>query len=113
MRKLLILTPLFLVLGFNVCADDAPTIVGTWRLVSTAATTVDGQSVASPMGEHPTGLLTYTADGRIRFQDADGTTGAGEGDRGRQSIGPGADHDRIGIRSAHRFDLGPEIWRRK
>jgi hypothetical protein len=65
MRKLSILAPLFFVLGLNVWAEDAPTIVGTWKLVSTAATTVDGQSVASPMGKQPTGFLTYTADGRM------------------------------------------------
>src|SRR6185295_15746879 len=65
MRKLSILVPLFLLMGLNAWADDAPTIVGSWKLVSTAATTLDGRSVASPMGEHPTGFLTYTADGRM------------------------------------------------
>ena len=65
MRKLLILAPLFLVLGLNAQAEDAPSIVGSWELVSTSATTADGKSVASPMGEHPTGFLTYTADGRM------------------------------------------------
>ena len=65
MRKLLILAPLFLVMGLNAWAEDSKTIVGTWKLVSTGATTAEGKSVASPMGEHPTGFLTYTADGRM------------------------------------------------
>ena len=65
MRKLSILASLFLVIGFNAWAEDAPAIVGSWKLVSTAATTVDGKSVPSPMGEHPTGFLTYTTDGRM------------------------------------------------
>ena len=65
MRKLATLAPLFLVMALNAWAEDSKTIVGSWKLVSTAATTVDGKSVASPMGEHPTGFLTYTADGRM------------------------------------------------
>ena len=65
MRKLSILAPLFLVMALNAWAEDSKTIVGSWKLVSTRATTADGKSVGSPMGEHPTGFLTYTADGRM------------------------------------------------
>lgn len=65
MRKLSILALLFLVMGLNAWAEDSKTIVGSWMLVSAAATTAEGKSVASPMGEHPTGFLTYTADGRM------------------------------------------------
>ena len=65
MKKLAILLPLLLLMSLNTWAEDAHTIVGTWKLVSTGATTADGKSVASPMGEHPAGFLTYTADGRM------------------------------------------------
>ena len=40
-------------------------IVGTWRLVSISATLDDGRVVHGQFGEHPNGLLTYTADGRM------------------------------------------------
>lgn len=46
-------------------AEDSKTIVGSWKLVSAAATTADGKPIASPMGEHPTGFLLYTDDGRM------------------------------------------------
>ena len=65
MKKLAILLPLLLLMSLNAWAEDANTIVGTWKLVSTGATTAEGKSVASPMGEHPTGFLTYTTDGRM------------------------------------------------
>jgi hypothetical protein len=39
-------------------------LVGTWRLVSYTETTDKGE-VKKPDGEHPTGFLTYTADGRV------------------------------------------------
>lgn len=47
----------------SACAEDS--IVGSWRLVSTQATTPEGKVLASPMGEHPTGFLVYTAEGRM------------------------------------------------
>lgn len=49
----------------GVWADDTPSIVGSWKLVSTAALTADGKRLASPMGDHPTGFLLYTADGHM------------------------------------------------
>ena len=39
-------------------------LVGTWKLVS-CTTTTDKGVVNDPMGSHPTGFLTYTADGRV------------------------------------------------
>ena len=65
MKKIAILLPLLLLMSLNAWAEDASTIVGTWKLVSTRATTADGKSFASPMGEHPTGFLTYTTDRRM------------------------------------------------
>jgi hypothetical protein len=65
MKKLPIFALLLLYMGVHAWAEDSRTIVGTWKLVSTTATTADGKVIASPMGEHPTGFLTYTADGRM------------------------------------------------
>jgi len=45
------------------CKDS---LVGTWKLVSTTATTDKGDVNKAVLGgEHPSGLLTYTADGRM------------------------------------------------
>ena len=40
-------------------------LVGTWRLVSASTTTPTGERSETPYGPNPTGLLTYTADGRM------------------------------------------------
>jgi hypothetical protein len=65
MKKQSILATLLLLTALSAWAEDAKTIVGSWKLVSAAATTADGKPIASPMGEHPTGFLVYTADGRM------------------------------------------------
>ena len=39
-------------------------LVGTWRLVEWTVT-IHGRPAAQPFGGHATGLLTYTADGRM------------------------------------------------
>ena len=39
-------------------------LVGTWRLVSSKETTENGE-VGDTWGRNPSGLLTYTADGRV------------------------------------------------
>jgi hypothetical protein len=44
-------------------AKDA--LVGTWRLVSVASSNDKGQSNPAVYGQHPTGLITYTANGRM------------------------------------------------
>lgn len=40
-------------------------VVGTWKLVSAASTTKNGEPGDPPYGTKPTGLLTYTEDGRM------------------------------------------------
>jgi lipocalin-like protein len=40
-------------------------LVGTWELVSASTTTSAGERSETPYGPNPTGLLTYTADGRV------------------------------------------------
>src|ERR1700758_2726382 len=40
-------------------------VVGTWKLVSVASTTDKGEMNKAALGQHPSGLLTYTADGRM------------------------------------------------
>ena len=40
-------------------------LVGTWKLVSASTTTSTGERSETPYGPDPTGLLTYTSDGRV------------------------------------------------
>jgi len=40
-------------------------VVGTWKLVSVASTTDKDETNKAALGQHPSGLLTYTADGRM------------------------------------------------
>lgn len=40
-------------------------LVGTWRLLSASSATPAGEHNETPYGVDPTGLLTYTADGRV------------------------------------------------
>lgn len=40
-------------------------ILGTWKLVSASTSTAGGERNATPFGQSPTGLLTYTQDGRM------------------------------------------------
>ena len=40
-------------------------LVGTWKLVSASTTTSTGERSETPYGPSPSGLLTYTADGRV------------------------------------------------
>jgi len=40
-------------------------VVGTWRLVAVHSWNEKGEVNKEPYGPHPTGLITYTADGRM------------------------------------------------
>ena len=45
-------------------AADA-SIVGSWRLVSWVEVETESKSVHTAFGENPTGVITYTPDGRM------------------------------------------------
>lgn len=44
------------------CKDS---VVGTWKLISVKSTTDKGAVDKAALGQNPSGLLTYTADGRM------------------------------------------------
>ena len=48
-------------------AQSAPSVVGTWRLVSMGRTDSTGRFVPS-WDDHPAGRITYTADGHMAAQ---------------------------------------------
>ena len=48
----------------NVAAGSNP-LLGTWKLKSYVATTHAGEQ-STPYGAHPTGYLSYSADGRMQ-----------------------------------------------
>jgi len=45
-------------------AQTKESLVGEWKPVSVTETTEKGE-VKHPLGQHPLGFLTYTADGRV------------------------------------------------
>ena len=40
-------------------------LLGTWKLVSASSSTSKGERDAAPYGQGPSGLLTYSEDGRV------------------------------------------------
>lgn len=44
---------------------DKERLFGTWRLVSASSKSSSGDKDATPYGQNPSGLLTYTPDGRV------------------------------------------------
>jgi hypothetical protein len=48
-------------------AQSRPTVVGTWRLVSSIRTDSSGRQTPT-YGEHPLGRIMYTADGHMAAQ---------------------------------------------
>jgi hypothetical protein len=56
-------------------------LAGTWRLSSASASTEGRGSNDSPFGSNPSGLLTYTLDGRMSVLIANGGRKALSGDR--------------------------------
>lgn len=46
-------------------AMDEEKLIGTWKLVSASSTGSAGDRDATPYGATPSGILTYTADGRV------------------------------------------------
>jgi Lipocalin-like domain len=48
-------------------SQAAESIVGSWRLVSWVEVETESKSVHSVFGDNPTGVITYTPDGRCRY----------------------------------------------
>jgi lipocalin-like protein len=55
----------FVVFSSTANAQCKDSVVGTWKLVSDTATTDKGEVNKAVLGQNPSGLLTYTADGRM------------------------------------------------
>ena len=56
---------LTMVCSLTVNARCNDSVVGTWKLVSNTTTTDNGDVNKAAFGQNPSGLLTYTADGRM------------------------------------------------
>lgn len=52
----------------NGFAQSKADLVGTWKLVSATETTKKGEVRAAYGWQNPAGLLTYTADGRMKHR---------------------------------------------
>jgi Lipocalin-like domain len=55
----------FLIISSTVNAQCKGSVVGTWKLESVTVTTDKGDMNNAALGQNPSGLLTYTADGRM------------------------------------------------
>jgi hypothetical protein len=53
------------VFSATVPAQVNQSLVGTWKLVSGKTTTISGNESTALYGQHPTGLITYTPEGRM------------------------------------------------
>ena len=51
--------------SLTVNAQCNDSVVGTWKLVSNTTATETGEVNKAAFGQNPSGLLTYTADGRM------------------------------------------------
>jgi len=60
-----VLLPLTILFPFNGLAQSKNALVGTWKLLSATETTKTGEVRDVSGWKNPTGLLTYTADGRV------------------------------------------------
>jgi hypothetical protein len=56
---------LIVTVAYGSRSQAANSVVGTWRLVSWAEVETESKAVHTPFGENPTGVLTYTPDGRM------------------------------------------------
>ena len=53
-------------------SQGQPDVIGSWRLVSASASTADGGTNPAPYGDKPTGILTYSPDGRMSAMISNG-----------------------------------------
>ena len=49
----------------NAAEQTSNRLAGTWKLVSASSKNLNGERNETPYGPNPTGLLTYTEDGRV------------------------------------------------
>ena len=76
-----IVLPIF-ALAFSAGLSSAwatDSIVGTWRLLSWSEEETDSKAVHKTFGDNPSGLFTFTADGRMMIIFADSTRKAPAG----------------------------------
>jgi hypothetical protein len=69
--KAIFATALTICTGFLVPARAADSVVGAWRLVAVTEEETANKVVHKPLGEHPLGLIIFTADGHVSFIMAD------------------------------------------
>lgn len=71
LSKVIFATALIISTGFVISARAAETVVGAWRLVALTEEETASKVVHKPLGEHPSGLIIFTADGHMSFIMAD------------------------------------------
>ena len=71
-RTLVLAAVIAVLLPSSGAAQSDNKLVGTWKLVSVSSSTVRGEKTTSGFGEHPTGFITYTREGRMSAIIANG-----------------------------------------
>ena len=61
----LVLSIFAVIVGLAATTARAADLVGTWRLSSWIQEETESKIAHKPFGEHPSGLITYTADGHM------------------------------------------------
>jgi len=56
---------LIVTVAYGSRSQAADSVVGSWRLASWAEVETESKVVHTPFGENPTGVITYTPDGRM------------------------------------------------
>jgi Lipocalin-like domain len=69
--KAIFVAALIVCTGFSVSARAADSVIGAWRLIAVTEEETANKVVHKPLGEHPLGLIIFTADGYMSFIMAD------------------------------------------
>jgi hypothetical protein len=70
-RSIFLLSILAVIFSSTASAQCTGSVIGTWRLLSVTAKTDKGGVDKAILGQNPSGLLTYTEDGRKLLSIAD------------------------------------------
>jgi len=64
-RRFGLIAALIVIGAYCTASRAADSVVGSWRLVSWVEVETESKSVHAPFGDNPTGVITYTPDGRM------------------------------------------------
>ena len=72
---------------------SSTSVHGAWQLLSYDVEEQSSGNTFAPMGDHPSGYVIFTAEGRLSFMLS--AEGRQQGTQRRGAIGPAEQHDRL------------------